>query len=288
MAAVIERHRPAAEVFDAGVDDEQADLASGAAPTPCGRPRKQHRIIVFVLDLSLADAAVQPPRFLEVELRAFDPIVGAGHLPLSPAIDREEVEEVGVQLHAERADGDIKCRISRVVVGDRPAVKSRVAPVQRIADFDVERHRLGLALVRERQGDLPEGTAILVGILADQEPGRRALLLGHRLAGGIAVDVPVRTPFAQRFDAAPLQREQVPVGFLDRGRDDPVGDRDGRGVLGDRHRGVRFGGVPALIRNKRREEDPQGAAANRRVLHGFSFVRSKLISSPPARTLAPS
>ena len=44
----------------------------------------------------------------------------------------------------------------RVVVGDGPSVEARVAAAQRVADLDVQRHRLGLAPIRKAEDDLAQ------------------------------------------------------------------------------------------------------------------------------------
>ncbi len=92
-----------AEVFGAGVDEKETDMAGCARPAEGGNFELISGVIVFVLGLAGINSGGQAASFFHVERGAVVPVVAGGHLVVSVGIDGKPIEDQATEFDAKAA-----------------------------------------------------------------------------------------------------------------------------------------------------------------------------------------
>ena len=213
MAEELDLGRTAAEIFEARVDEPEAEVLRGARPAVNGVVVLHGRVDILVA-------------LVEV----------GGEGPVAPGVDGHPVEHVG-ELGAVAGLGHRGRRIVRLMLEDAVGVYPRIVAAEGVANLDVGGKVAALSGARavshldaardSLDGNLAALAAVGPGI--DGHAGDRLLAAG-RIVRPVAARV--SGSVVERLGTLELERRQVAGSFRHAGCDDPVRKRERRGIVG--------------------------------------------------------
>ena len=233
MAEELDLGRTAAEVFEARVDEPEAEVLRGARPAVNGVVVLHGRVDILVA-------------LVEV----------GGEGPVAPGVDGHPVERVG-ELGAVAGLGHRGRRIVRLMLEGAVRVYPRIVAAEGVANLDVGGKVAALSGARavshlDAARDSLDGnlaTLAAVGPGIDGHAGDRLLAAG-RIVRPVAARV--SGPVVERLGTLVLERRQVAGSFRHAGGDDPIRKRERRGIVVDGD-GLAEGIFPS--RQERRKRD---------------------------------